>query len=340
MQKLTLHYLSLRLIVCFLLFYPLQNAIASSLIALFSSGSNSFLLQGIALEGVGSIEITLTYNATSLSNPQVIAGPLISGAMMVANPSTPGIVRIAIIHTAPISGNGNIATLTFDHNNIGTGQITSLSTKLTDIKGGSLAVLTQINNAPQIPNDTVLTALPSASATTIFEAIRLPEVQESPPEPSRIEMQLAQNEIKFDSPQDSSEIPQQILSSSKTETLFQKSTLDRFKEFGGKASIASLVSLFNADSKSECHQLPSVVLSDGKSIVTVELTSVNAGQGFADLSSTGAKLVNSIQELVSNNHRTLKLLPEKGAYLAHISFTQGKTNITCPLTVEIGRAHV
>jgi hypothetical protein len=327
----TPHYLSLRLIVCFLSLWPFQNAIASSLITLTPAGAGSFFIQGAPVEGAGAIEITLAYDAALLGNPQVIAGPLISGAMMAANSTIPGIVRVAIIHTTPISGSGNIATLTFERHNIDIGQINSLHARLTGANGAALAVVTHISSVPQSPNDAVLTPLPFTPTSTTPQSNTLPMVQESFAELLGTEAKRVQDGMGLDLHQNSSEASGQLATSAVRAALTQKSTLDRFKDFEGKPSVALLVSLFDESEKPLCRQTPTVVLTDGQSAVTIHPASVS--QGYSDLVVMGAKLIDSNPTLVYTNRRAIKLLPEKDVHRASVSFTQGGANITCPLTV-------
>ena len=115
-----------RLIACIVLFFPLPT-FASSLITLSPSGDGSFLLQGVGIEGAAAFDIALGYDAASLGNPRVVAGSFIAGAMMEANTNIPGTVRIAIIRTAPVTGSGIIATLTFDRKGESVGKITALN---------------------------------------------------------------------------------------------------------------------------------------------------------------------------------------------------------------------
>lgn len=137
------------LLVLILSFSPF--AFAASTLAVSSSGNGGFVLQGIGMENVAALDITITYDASTLSNPQVIQGGLISGAMMEVNTQVPGAVRFGIIRLSPIKGTGIIATLVFEQVGDSPGKIIAIKARIADSSGKSLAVLAQIVNPPDGP---------------------------------------------------------------------------------------------------------------------------------------------------------------------------------------------
>ncbi len=96
------------------------------------------------MDGIAGMDIVVQYDARTLANPRVAPGGLIKGAMIAANPNTLGIVRIAIIRTTPITGSGDILSVTFDRKSTSPKAINSLTVKATDIDGKPLSAAVQI----------------------------------------------------------------------------------------------------------------------------------------------------------------------------------------------------
>lgn len=103
-------------------------------------------LTGENLINVAGMEVTLTYDSQSLTNPQVTAGSLISGGLMSANTSGAGVVRMAAITTQSFSGTGTIATIAFTPVGTSSGRILSLTTTLVDNTTNILTTQTAIIN--------------------------------------------------------------------------------------------------------------------------------------------------------------------------------------------------
>jgi hypothetical protein len=120
------------------------------------------------MENVAAMDITITYDAASLSNPRVQQGGLISGALTAVNLNVPGTVRMAIIRTTPIQGSGIIATLTFDRTGGSGGKITGLGARLSNLDGRPLPALAQVINPA-----TRVQPLPAGRRRTAAGCIRL-----------------------------------------------------------------------------------------------------------------------------------------------------------------------
>lgn len=116
-----------------------QLSYAASAITMEQSG----VINGNNMDGVSGIELTVNYDMSLVSSPTVTKGGLISKGMLAANTSLPGVIRIAIISTAPFSGSGQIATISFATNS-GNGGIKSISAKITDNKGTLIPVQTTV----------------------------------------------------------------------------------------------------------------------------------------------------------------------------------------------------
>lgn len=143
-----------------------------SALSIVPSGPGVFTVQAINLANVAGIELTITYDVSSIANPQVTPGAITSGAMMATNTSVPGRVRWALINPQPISGAGTLMTISFDLLGASPGRILSLSASLLDNQGRPLAS-TSLIAAPSVAIDTspgtsVSTPVQSATGTAVL----------------------------------------------------------------------------------------------------------------------------------------------------------------------------
>ncbi|ACH39080.1 hypothetical protein Gbem_2067 [Citrifermentans bemidjiense Bem] len=127
------------LMLCLLLFQP-QQSLAAPLLSLIPAGSGSFVLQGTGFSNVAGIDLTITYDSSRLSNPRLTQGPLARGAVTALNRNDAGTLLVSIIGAPAINGNGPVATVLFDQQGGGTGQISARGS-IIDTLGSKQAVL-------------------------------------------------------------------------------------------------------------------------------------------------------------------------------------------------------
>jgi hypothetical protein len=109
------------------------KAVAAS-VSVSPSGDVSYTIQGSGMDGVAGIQINITYDAASLSMPTIVQGGLVAGAMLAANTSIPGSIKIAIVGTKAFSGSGAIATISFS-SKTGSGGIISANVSMINSAG-------------------------------------------------------------------------------------------------------------------------------------------------------------------------------------------------------------
>jgi len=115
-----------------------SNEIVSKSIFSISPSSNSeYVVRGDNMDGVAGIDLTISYDNAALSSPTVTQGGFISGAMMATNTTTPGKIKIAIISSKAISGNGQIATVSFA-SATGIGNVSITAVNMIDTKGATI----------------------------------------------------------------------------------------------------------------------------------------------------------------------------------------------------------
>ena len=126
------------LIAAFVAFCCASPVLAASVSVTPTGNPASFSVDGTGMDGVAGIQLDIAYDAASMSSPTVTQGGLVSGAMLAANTSRPGFIKIAIVSTRAFSGSGQIATISFA-SKTGSGGITSVTSSMIDSKGSSLA---------------------------------------------------------------------------------------------------------------------------------------------------------------------------------------------------------
>jgi hypothetical protein len=341
------------------------TAFAMSTVTISSDGSGVFLLQGMGIDGASALEINILYDANTLANPRVVEGPLISGSMTAINKNIPGMVRMVIIRLSPIQGSGIIATLSFDRKGPSPGIITSMNVRLANIKGLPLSAVAQISNPPSvanaqdqdmateattstlagtpgttsdaniIPSTVIITGQPSGAeaGTKTADATLTTKLDEGQPDSASPAVHepvaLAQKNdhaAGADDPKTPGIVKKPIYT--------QKSVLDRFKEYRGERTIASLVSLFENESMIGCRQEPPVSISDGKSSVRVVFVTTPGANPASDMAVMGARLVSLKQDADNTNTWIAELVPEKGTFRASLAVTQGGLKMIVPLTVS------
>lgn len=316
-------------------FIPPVSVLATPLVSVSSVGGGNFQIEGVGIERAAAFDLTLSYDASVLTNPRVAAGSLVAGGMLEINANTPGVVRIVIMRITPVTGSGLIATLSFNQNGENVGKIHSLNVKLLNIDGQPLHTATKIINLP----DPSAKALPTpiSSAKTVTEnntpsSNKKHLTTEFPFQPETKPALLVEQETTSVIESDSNkESPDKVAPTE--QIIIHKSVLERLLEYSGKRNIESLSELFRQPVSAECSQLPPVALSDGKSQVMVLLTPTTTDTKLSNFVITAAQLISIKKNPDIENAWIANLLPTKGSVLASFAYSQGMNTVVCPLTV-------
>ncbi len=345
-------------VAALLLCLPVAGFAASTLT--ISPGSDGvFLVQGIGIEGAAAMEINIGYDLSTLSNPRVVEGPLISGAMTAVNPNVPGAVRIVVIRLSPISGSGLIATVSFDTRGT-SGKITSLSVKLANSQGAALPAFAQISNPSETPatastqsetpgstSPSMATAQAVPSKTIIAGPSEKASESKGASDAAGAGAEVGRQTQPESGPQVGSEpvviarttadTPAAGDASSRkspdTRKVYaQKSVLDRFREYKGRRSPEAFIALFAQDSLSWCRQEPLIALSDGRTAVRVRFISSPGEKTSSDVAVLGARLLSMKKDPDNTNSWIVDVVPKQGEYAASLGISQGDVTMICPLT--------
>lgn len=122
------------------------KAVASATVSVTPTGATSYSILGSGMDNVSGIQLDITYDTASLAAPTITQGALVAGAMLAANTTRLGFIKIAIISTRAFPGSGEIAAISFA-SKTGNGGITSISTNMIDSNGLSIAASGSISTA-------------------------------------------------------------------------------------------------------------------------------------------------------------------------------------------------
>jgi hypothetical protein len=160
--------LSFNLVVTCLFLCCAASAFAAPTVTINSSGKGMFTLQETGFDGIAGAKITITYDTKTLVNPRVTQGGLATGALFVANTTSPGSIIVAFATADPkgIVGDGLLATISFDLVGKSSGVIQLLSADLVNTKGAKIDAPDQGSMPPQTTDGTTSPVQGSGSGAT------------------------------------------------------------------------------------------------------------------------------------------------------------------------------
>lgn len=343
----------LKIFIVFLFISLAQTAFGASIV-ISSSGNGAYILQGVGLADVCGIDATISYDTALLSSPRITQGELISGAMMVANPNTPGIIRIIAVKTSPITGSGVLARINFNTTAGSGGKIFSLNAKIINGNKVQLAVQTQVFNPADANTDSSDTVTGSSgtvatNATGGLESKYLgpagviltsesgevqnrkpaPETYSDQPVSQRKEIQTKGMPLDALSETQNSGVPKPTVSADRKFVVY-KSVLEGFREFSGGKTLKAFKALFDGVSMSCFRQEPAVALSDGKTRVKVFIQLPAAGKEAPNFMIKGAKFISLKLDGLA---WVVEALPDEKVYDAAITVMENGSITQVPLTV-------
>ncbi len=342
------------MLLCLLLPLP---AMAVSTLSIAPAGTGAFLLSGADLDNLAGIDVTVSYDTTLLTNPRVVQGSVISGAMMAVNSDSAGVVRLAVISGKAIRGTGPVATLTFDRTGDSDGLITSLKGKVVGLNGATLPVLFNVTNPPPPDPQNNPSTQPEGAAVTTVQGrtgsaaatangagasivggtLSMPaedtgaagrkEEPAAPPSPQETPAAregAASETRELREAKQPAKDPEQAVQQA-------RSVLDRFRLFKGERSAGNLTALFDPADPASFKQDPPIFIADGEGSVRVTIFKVSGDKapGFAFNS---ARYVSCRK--VSEGEWLVEVQPDKGALSVGITVLSGGSLREIPLTVS------
>jgi len=330
------------------------SPVLAASITVSPSGSGDFSVLGEGMNGVAGIEINLGYDSASLATPSVTQGSLVSGALLTANTSIPGTIRIAIIKSSPFIGSGQIVAISFAVRN-GTGGITSISARLIDSIGANLPVQTIIASDlsstavtpinPPTDASTVQTPAgtmaPSSAGTTILGAITMPGDNQPKIEPNVAEP------VANVPPSEPPPVPGEAASQQrepaeeKTVTpvkvvepkiISYGSVLERFRKYKGDRTPTAMMALFEKPVAPELRQDPAISVSDGSTSVRIYANLPKGAGTSPNFRLSGVELI-SVAHDGQSGELVLEVIAKKNGTQASVTILTEEATWTVPLTI-------
>lgn len=140
------------------------GAVSSVTIAPATANGDVYTVTAADVQDAAGIDLSVYYDVSALTNPKVTAGSFASGAMMEANTSTPGFIRVVFISGAFKGTGGQLATISFTKVGKLTGRSIDLKAEITSTAGAKVAALPIVATTAPPASETEAPA--STSGTT------------------------------------------------------------------------------------------------------------------------------------------------------------------------------
>ena len=349
-----------------LILFSTTSALAAATVSVTSSGDTSYSVQGTGMDGVAGIQLDFNYDASSLSSPAVTKGGLVSGAMLAANTTRPGSIRVAIISTTAFSGSGQIANVTFA-GRTGTGGITSASVNMIDTKGAKITAsitvsgtsssgIPGLSNTPGVPfsqpgettptvqqSQTSAGAQSGSSATaTSLGSVTMPTdqqqlgntpLQQAPSPAVPVEPVEPAATRTAEQAQPTAQPAAEVKPEETPQYVVYKGVLDRFRLYDGSKKLPAVAELFDKKIAQTIMQSPAIVISNGldKAILTIDIPArIKSAPNFAV---KGGTIVSYKQDKELKGRWLVEVAPETGSLLVSVTIIAGAEEFEFPLTV-------
>lgn len=342
----------------FISFLFSSSALAASITVIPSGNPASFSIEGTGMDGVSGIQLDIAYDDASLSAPTVTQGGLVAGAMLVANTSRPGIIRIAIVSTRAFSGNGQIATIVFASKK-GNGGITSVTSSMIDIKGSAIASSASSISSEATPGTTSNPGVPfsqpvqqpgstTATTTTVsgttpsptyLGTVTLPAEQQKPDSQTAPSSStpLASSEpaasVAAEQPQPASTPTAEAKPAETPQYIIYKSVLDRFKQYSGSKNLTAMVTLFNKQVAQNIHQEPAILVSDGQNKAIIDIDVPARATSAPNFAVKGGSILSFKQDSQIKGRWRVEVLPAVDTVTVSVTIITGAEEFEFPLTV-------
>lgn len=365
--RLTYRIAVLSLVIGCWLLGSFSAAFAAATIAAVPSGNGVYAVVGSGLSGVAGLDLTLTYDTSTLGNPRVEKGGMLGNAIFVANPNQSGIVRIGVLSTGGISGSGAIASITFDRKGDSAGLLTGLTATMINANSAPLPVTTSYSNAvasdsaqtvktdtpssggstsppPAGGSGTVLQGSTGTTTTTSGGSVYLGTVTmpgdtaagqtEKRAETPKYDQQPVQGQDTTASSQageSGKSTPEEKKAPVEKKSIVFPSVAERIKAFQDRPTMEKLVAAFVLAKDLPYLQSPRIVLTDGKTSVSVTVSLGDDGKETPTFALDHGKLLSLKQN--EEGEWLVEVLPSQNANDAALTVSLGESVARIPLTV-------
>ncbi len=340
------------IVAIFLTGLTASNATAAS-ITLASADGSVYQLVGNGFSKVSALNVTIKYDPSSLEAPKISQGPLANGTLFVANPYTPGEVKIAFVHASGVTGTGSIAEIVFTSKGSSGGGITGMTAQTLDPKGQILPVTAAVSNfsgssmtafpnagSPQTSGAGGATTSPASGVTgtggtAYLGAVTLPgedssgrekQVRESAENPAVQPAATPALETVKQEPAPESTPPVQLVK--RPTPIPPANTLERFKAYNEALTLEGLKQLFANRGGDWIAQIPPIAPADGKSLITLQLSTELFYEKAPNFSLRGVEMKRVTS---SENGWAIEIIPAKDSMNSSISIVVDRSVVEVPL---------
>jgi hypothetical protein len=320
----------------------LASAASGASITINSSGGSSYQVVGSGLSNVAALDVTIKYDPSIIESPKITPGTLARGSF-VANPNTPGVIRIAFVTTSGVSGTGSLAEITFTRKGTSGGGITGITlNQILDPSGKALQVIAGLGNlsgsamtafpnadSSQIPGSggtttTIPGTQPSAAGgTAAIGTLTLPgesgsdkdnqrkdaaEIPVTPPAATPATEIARQEPVPENSPP--------VKKEKRPIPAAPADVLEIFRAYKGEPTLKSLKKLFTARGGEWIVQNPPVAPADGKTLITLQLATDIFNEKAPNFSLKGLEMK---QIKTSDSGWAFEVIPAKDSLNSSIS---------------------
>lgn len=342
--------LIVRSLLAFLLFA--SPALAASISIIPARNPASFSVVGSDMDGVAGIQLDIAYDEASLATPTVTQGGLVTGAMLAANTSRPGFIKIAIISTRTFSGSGRIADITFTLKGA-SAPIPSLQYSMIGSKGAAITASTSsIVNETALPDPSPspgapfnqssqpTSNTPAATMPTYPGTITLPtgeqqaDTRPAPNPAVPADTGDMQTDRSAEQSQPSGKPAPDAKAEESPQRIVYKGVLDRFKSYTGSKSFSAIIEFFTKKVAKTINQEPALVISDGKSKATLTIDIPARIDSSPNFAVNGGRLLSLRQDKQSKNRWIVDVLPEAGSIMVSVTIMAGVDEFEFSLAVS------
>lgn len=342
-----------------LLLFPAAALAASALSISSPYKDGVFVLRGEGLKNVSGMEVIVSYDAATLANPRVELGSLVRGMVAAVNSSNP--MKLAVLSgNKSISGDGTIATITFDRTGAAPGKITSLKGDLRDLQGQKVAAHSFVvdvgfaadtppgeeQQAPGDSNSDPNAPVQDPSTPYVGGTVTMPQ-EEAPasPAPDPVDAAQPQQEYPQPAPEYNPESGQEPPTEAESATPEAPppaaappaprtgepaaGVLERFRLHQGEKSVATLLSFFEQKPGAPYTQYPAVGIADGKETVSVIWKA--PGNSTPKFLFDAARFVSLAKG--EGGEWEVEVRPDQGAVKASVKALVNNSWLEMPLTV-------
>jgi len=340
------------------------SVLLAATVTIVPSGGNSFVVQGGGMNGVAGIDLTISYDASALSSPNIAQGSLVSGWTSMSNLNNAGVIRFIILSptkTVSGSGNGQIATIGFG-TKVGSGNITIVDAKMIDENRANVPVTIVPTGSTPPPEpeqkDTPIATTGSGSATppstltdspevsSLLGTINLPQDTQPPavsavPESTPVvQPQTPATPVQPVKVSDSA--PAAIEPDTTTAVPVHTSYIgiaERFRVYQGLRTPVAMTGLFQKPITDSIRQEPAIVVSDGKSGFKLTLALASSGMTAPNFAFSGAKLV-SLKSAGGPGRWLVEATTQKNAQKVSVTIITGGSFVEYPVTAVLPMAAI